>query len=400
MQAFLKRLYPQARVSKMVYENNPLLGILERQLAPGPGQAIQVVVQYGDVHNRSATYADARGSDSGVASQAFSITVAKNFNRVLVDHELILSSETDKQSFGRAMDINVSGCFNALMNDIGFQVFRSSVGTLGQLSANTASATVPVITFSSRQALRTLGVGSKLRASANADLSSPRAETIVVTKIDRETGAVTCAGDASAWGTTDYVFVLGDANSKFKGLADWIPSGAGRATALAAPFFGVDRSIDAVRLGGIEFDGTSMATSEALIKVGARLFEEGARPSVVIMSPSDYANLMLECHGRTTEGFVPGQVANIGYKGIKLIGMVADATILPDPNCPNGLCYMLDTSTWKIAHLGREIVNTWNSDSLSSIRDAANNALEVMIYSYMQLFCEAPGKNAVIRLAQ
>jgi hypothetical protein len=288
-----------------------------------------------------------------------------------------------------------------MKRDISFSMYRSSTGVIGEVSAINDST--KVLTFKSRSALRNLEPGSRISASANADLSSPDTTILVVTKVDRETGKVTYTGTAAAgtaWAADHYVFIAGDANAKFKGLADWLPSGAGRASSLATPFFGVTRNIDAVRLGGIVYDGSSQTMAEALMMASSRLFEEEAEPDICLMNPVDYAVLARDLQGRATASNVTGQVAHIGYQGIKVHGMVGDVTILPDADCPAGLCYMLDTSTWKIAHLGKEIVNTWNEDGIDVLRDSTANALDIRIYSYIQPYCDAPGCNAVIQLAQ
>ena len=50
--------------------------------------------------------------------------------------------------------------------------------------------------------------------------------------------------------------------TKLSGLGAWLPSSAPGST---DSFFGVNRSSDATRLGGIRFDGSSLPLEEALI---------------------------------------------------------------------------------------------------------------------------------------
>lgn len=399
--AMLKKMYPQSRVQELFFKRFPLLGLLEKRLAPGPGASLAVAAIISGTNNRSADFATMLANDSSVNSVQFNITVSNNFNRALVDHKTMLSSKNNVQAFANSLDTAIDGCFRAMKRDIAHSMYRSSSGVIGEVSSINNST--KVLTFASRYSLRNIEPGTRLSASANANLSSPDTTILQVSKVDRELGTVTFTGDASAgtaWATSHYVFVAGDANAKFKGLSDWLPSGAGRAAALSAAFFGVTRDIDSLRLGGIEFDGTSMSTSDALMMASSRLYEEESEPDVCLMNPTDYANLSRDLAGRAVCSNITGQVAHVGYEGIKVHGMVGNVTILPDPDCPPGLCYMLDTKTWKIAHLGKEIVNTWNEDGVDVLRSPNSNDLDIRIYSYMQPYCEAPGLNGVIRLAQ
>lgn len=393
----LKVMYSQKRIAEIVYNRFPLLNLLERMTAAGPGKSLDRVIRFGGTHNRSADYATARAGTAAPAYAKFSISVTQNFNYGFVDHQTILASKTDVQAFAQAVSEEVKGMLEAMTSDIAFSMYRSSTGTIGEIDSIDTSGNV--IVFKNRYSVRTLGIGSVLGGSANADLSSPNANFLTVTAIDRDAGSVTYSGTDTSWVADYYVFTKGDANAKFKGLADWLPSGSTRAAALAASFFGQVRNVDSVRLGGICFDGSSMSTSAALTKVAHRLFEEQARPDICLMNPSDYTNLCDELQSRAVHATVSGQVANISYPGIKIHGLASNTTIMADADCPPGLAYMLDTSTWKIAHLGKELINTWNEDGLDLLRHSSSNGVEMSIYSYMQPFCDRPGSNAVIELA-
>jgi hypothetical protein len=96
---------------------------------------------------------------------------------------------------------------------------------------------------------------------------------------------------------------------------------------------------------------------------------------------------------------VSGTEAKLGYTGIKIVGLPANMTIIPDPSCPESLVYMLDMSTWHIAKVGQNLVNDWNDDSNAALRISEANGLLMSIYSYMNIYSDAPGKNAVIELA-
>lgn len=391
--AMLKKMYPQSRVDAMFFKRFPLLAFLEKTQAPGPGSSIDVTVEWGSVNNRSATYATMKAGTATLKSSRFSINVSDNFNRGVVDHKTLLSSKTNVQAFANAMDRTVKGVFNAMKRDIGHNLYRTSTGAFGNISSVGSGSLV----FTKRGDMRHLEPDMILQASANADLSSPRAGALTILTVDRATGTVTYSGTDTGWTAGDYVVVSGDIGLKFKGLADWLPSGSGRASSLASSFFGVTRNLDAVRLGGIYYDGSALPTEEALLMTSARLFEEEAETDLILMNATDYANLQRELGARAVMSNIVGTEAKIGFSGIKIVGMVGNSTIIPDADCPSGKVYMLDTSTWKLACLGGNVIGTWNEDGLQSLRDATNG-LEIIAYSYIQPYTEAPGKNAVVDL--
>ena len=397
--SLLKRLYPTERVWELVYQRYPLLNLFEKARQASGGQALVVPLIYSGTNNRSADISVALAADSAIASAAFLITTSSNFNTAKVDHKTILSSQTDKMAFGRSLDRAIKGAMDALMRDIGGTMFRDGTGAFGVISSISKSGTSGTITFTSRQACRFLEPGCVMSASASADLSSPDTYFLTVTKVDRQNGIVTysATSDAgAAWAAASYVFLKGDANAKFKGLGSWLPSGTGRTAALAASFFGVTRDVDPVRLGGLAFDASASSIEGALIEAESRLSEEGGMADVVVMAPSDVVKLKEAVGSRYIAGNLPGANAKISYPSMVLASSQNAIEIIPDPFCPAGTAYMLQTETWRIAHLGKDLVNTWNEDGLGALRANDSNDLIIRMYSYMQPYCEAPGFNCVI----
>jgi hypothetical protein len=399
----LKVMYPQKRVTELVYKNFPFLALAEKVQGPGPGSSLDVVMRYSALNTRSADWATSRaaaiGSGAGAspAFAKFSITLAQNHAHGFIDHLTLKQSETDPQAFARAMDVQVKAMHEAMRRDIAFGLFHSSTGIVGVI--DTIDTGANTIKFTKRSALRALDIGVVLVSSANADMSSPNANKVTISAIDTETGTVTYTGTDTSWANGHYVTADGDANAKFKGLADWLPSGSTRDAALAASFFGQVRSAHKTKLGGIRFDASDKSTVDALTLVAYRLVEEEAEPTICLMNPVDYAQLCVELQSRAVHATVSGTEAKLGYTGIKIVGLPANMTIIPDPSCHESLVYMLDMSTWHIAKVGQNLVNDWNDDSNAALRISEANGLLMSIYSYMNIYSDAPGKNAVIELA-
>jgi len=389
----LKYKYRDGKVENMVYGASPVLGLFKK--VEVPGKSFQVGMKYSSTNNRSATFADSQsGTDYGKTLQWF-ITASKNYNVARVDLETILSAKNNTMGFADAVEFEVSSAIEALNRDIAHTMYKDGSGTVGVISAiNTGTN---VITFTSIAACRELEVGSRIEGSANADLSSPNANTLTVVAIDREAGTVTYTGTDTSWTTGYYVFQKGDANAKFKGLAAWLPSGAGRAAALAASFFGVVRSADASRLGGLTFDCTGKTIFDSLIEAETRLRTIGGdAPDLIIMSAADEAALKQEVAGKYTIGNAPGNGCAISYESITLHSMRGSVKIVVDDSLDQGTAYMLKKDTWEIGYLGDSIVNTWEQDGLKSLRMDSQDGLEIRFFSFIQPYCRAPGKNLVM----
>jgi hypothetical protein len=387
----LKILYREGTVAKMVYQDSPVLGLFKK--VEMGGESFNIPLVYTSVNNRSATFATAWAGTDYARSLQWAITVAENFNIARVDHKTILSANSDKKSFARAIEFQVTGAIETLKRDIAHTLYKDGVGIIGQISTVGATALV----FKSRAAVREIEPGTKLISSANADMSSPNANVLTVVSVDRAAGSIVYSGTDTSWAANHYVVISGDANAKFKGFDAWLPSGAGRAAALAASFFGVTRSADATRLGGVEFNAAGKTHEEALIEAEALLREVSeCSPDLIIMSPADAAKLKLEITGRFTQGNIPGNGVAISYDAITLHFLNGRARIVEDGACPSGKVYMLKTDTWEIGHLGKGLVNTWEEDGVDALRTYNANSLEIRMYSYMQPYCKAPGMNLVM----
>jgi hypothetical protein len=392
-EAMLKQLYPTDKVAEIVYKKFPLLNLMQKSKISA-NDVTKVPLIYTGTNNRSADFTTMLANTASVASVAFLISTADNFNQATIDHKLILSSKTDKQSFARAVDQAVRGSMDVMMRDIATSFYGDGTGAIGVISVIDDSG--KTITFTDRHPVRALEPGCRIQGDDAAALTSLRAVTLTVTKVDREAGVITYTGDGSAWQNGDSVCIAGDATAKLKGLASWLPSGTGRAAALAASFFGVVRSTDGVRLGGIAYDASSETIEDALISAEMRVVEEGGQVGICVMNPRQFTALKQALGSRYTMGNVPGRNATIGYSSLQLAGGGGMIDVIPDPMCPPGVAYMLDLETWKIAHLGSDIVNTWNEDGISSLRSTASNDVVIRSYSYIQPYCQAPGRNVVV----
>ena len=117
-------------------------------------------------------------------------------------------------------------------------------------------------------------VGMEIVFSTADGGGSVKSGSVTVNGVDRDTGILTVDAQTAIDGGTgsasdDFIFVEGDYDLKIKGLQAWLPN----TTPSSSPFFGVDRTADATRLGGIRYDGSSQPIEEALVTAPDRDWE-------------------------------------------------------------------------------------------------------------------------------
>ena len=116
----LKRLYPQSRIDNLVYQDNPLLAMIEKEGGFG-GDSTVIAVRYADSMGRSATFANAQTS-AGLAGGAgnqkgvqFLLTRVKDYAVYELESEAMLAAdEVGKQAFVKVLDTEVSSALNNL----------------------------------------------------------------------------------------------------------------------------------------------------------------------------------------------------------------------------------------------------------------------------------------------
>jgi hypothetical protein len=392
----LKRVYNFQKLEEMFYKDSPLLGMIQKH--PLGGTSVQIPLIYGGVANRSATFSDAIAGSGHRRSLQWNITATENFNFAEVDHKAILAAKMgDKASFVQALQFTIEGAYKQMSRDISATMFKDGSGLIGTLSAASAGNPTGTITFTSRQAMREVFVDSRISIFSDAALTT-LVGTVTVTKVDKTSGVATYSGDGSGFLAGHFAVAKGDANLKFKGLTAWLPYGSTRAAAVAASFFGVDRSEDPSLLAGIEYDATGDTIKEALIRGEEAIRTIGGGPAIdlIVMSPRTLAALKIELMNQYIVGNEPGSVAGISYSTVKLNFMDGNVNVLSDGDCPDGVAFMLNKDTWRLGHMGSTLVNGWDEDGLDAIRSTSSNSLRMQWYSYVAPFCSAPAYNGVI----
>lgn len=350
---------------------------------------------YGNPQGRSATFANALAQKTNSQIKAFTITRVTDYSLANISNEVLEASQGDADAFMRAATTEIDGAIQAVTNSIASALYRSGTGSIGQISA-TSNVGTATITLATPADIVNFEVGMTLQLAAT-DGATPRSGSVVISALDRSAGTITASGNwtagISAAQAGDFILVSGDSNAKLSGLAAWLPI----ASPTATPFFGVDRSVDPIRLAGFHKSYVGVPIEEALIDLANNVGLNGGSPDYCFMSFQNYANLIKALGSKVMYVDLKSD-AGVGFQGVKVYGPKGQITVVPDTFCPADRMYMLQMDTWQLCSLGMA-PKLLKSDGMEFLRVSSADAVEVRVGAYLQLACHAPGFNGVGQLA-
>ena len=394
--AVLKELYFGQTPENLVYRTNPLLAMIPKKTDAG-GKYVPAPIIVGASQGRSATFTNAQANQSPVLAKEFLVTRVSDYSIATIDNQTLLATKGDKAAFVDGLKTVVDGAFRSATLSAASALFRDGTGAIGTIS----SISTGVITLSNAADAVQFEVNQVLQVATSAGGSARTAKGYVIA-VDRTAGTVTVAtsqgGSAAtptSWVANDVIHGDGDIGAKMKGLAAWLPS---TAPSSGESFFGVDRSSDPVRLGGVRYAGTSQPIEEALIDASMLLGREGGMPEYCFMSFASYAALEKALGAKVNYVNVEGP-AGISFKGIRVYGANTEIKVMPDRNCPVATAYLLSLDSLKLISLN-DVPHLFRyADGLEALRVYNQDAAEARVGYYGNLWCNAPGWNAVVTLA-
>lgn len=392
--AILKEYYSKQRVTQLTYKDAPLYAKLTKT-KDFYGSSYPLPMRVTNPQGASAVFLNAQAQKQPSNYKKFSLTRVRDYSLASIETEAILASETNPGAFLQLATAEIDGALETMKRRLGWAIYGDGSGSMGAISAAPAVAASTTVTFTSVENISKIEVGQTVQFRSGATVRTFDGATTsgVVSSVNRDTGAFTVAVAYTGSGTiaaTDTVNVVGDYNAKLSGLAAWIPSTA----PTSAPFFGVDRTIDSTRLGGVRVTSTGKPIDEALIDAARRLGREGlGNPDTVMMSFSRYASLEKLLGSKVR--YANETVAGISFRAIEISGPVGAIKVFADRDCPEDKAYMLEMDTWALYSL-KEPVQLLDQDGNRMLRESSADACEVRIGGYFQLGCTAPGANAVL----
>lgn len=189
-----------------------------------------------------------------------------------------------------------------------FELFFGGTASRGIISTASLSGGVVTITLSNSQTVVQFEVGMTLQNTATdggaALLESAVIDAIQLTSVNRGTGVIVgtvVQGTGASFAAGNYLQVLGDIGSAgastiagllgLSGYQAWVPSTDPVST---DNFWGVNRSADVTRLGGLRYNATAQTISEGITNALAFGNREGAAFDMITLDFVSYSTLINE----------------------------------------------------------------------------------------------------------
>lgn len=399
--AALKELYDDQKVLNLVYKKNPFLALVPKFTEFG-GKYLPVPIINGVSQGRSSTFSNALANQSPVQVASFLLTSKSDYSIATIDHKTLLASKTDKMAFIQGAKTVIDGAIRAIDLSLASSMFRAGTGSIGQL-ASSGGISSGVITLSNPADVVQFELNMVLQAAAT-DGGTPRAALGYVVAVDRTGGTVTvsatglggAAGSPALWANSDFLLVQGDSNAKISGAAAWIPP---TAPTSSDNFYGVNRSVDPVRLAGVRYTGSSQSIEEALIDSAMLVGREGGTPSHAMMPYASYGALDKALGAKVQYIDLKNEEADVGFRGIRINGPDSEIKVVPDRNCQVATCYLMQMDTWRLDSLNDAPFILRYQDGIEMLRVYNQDAAELRVGYYANVENSAPGWNANVSLA-
>lgn len=401
----LKKYYTSRQVDLITYKNFPTLRLLTRN-KNWTGSTYEMPIWHESAQSVGHDFTAAKaGKDKGKYTK-WSLTQSKIYGFAQLERQVMKRATGDKRAFLRAYTSEVDGVLQLMGRELAGKIFGTRAGVRSTIkSIGNGDGTNDAVVLENRQDVVKFSLGMALVASSAGTAASLRnsGNELYVRRIDRSTGTLYMSDtkDGSpfnvvttdSWTAGDSLHRYGDITTSddtlgISGFAEWVPATAPGSTL----FYGVDRSVDTDKLGGIRVDASGLTISDALIEAGERAFEAGIDLTHFVMNPLRISSLIREADSKLVRDEKTS--AKIGRSAFTLHTPAGEQTIYGDPFCPVAQTYGLNIKTWELISSGEapEIAD----DDFKMLRESDQDAYEVRMAGYLQLGCHKPGENLVI----
>lgn len=379
-----KELYPDGIDEELCMKSHPLLSMVQHR-TDFYHRYLHIPIRYKLAGvGASHTAAKSVTNESAGSYDAFQVTRINDYAFWRIAGEVVDAAKAGNDAvFIDSLKSEMDGCLENMGNKLGKEIYRGTSGSRAQVGSGTSSP----ITLKNIEDIYYFEVGQVITANDTDDTTSPRSGTGTITAINEDTGVITYSGTITSLAVDDYLFVEGDEGAAAAGLSAWCPSSAPGATA----FYGVDRSSNTTRLGGIRFDASAYAMEEVLIRARARAARSAHKPDYYFCNPTDLADFEVAKEG--SKQLVSAREYSFGIESVRAYGV----DLVSDPDCPPGVMYALDMSAFGWASMG-ECPRLFNGDGLDFIRTGAGvDQYEGQMVARHNFYSDAPGK--IMRIA-
>lgn len=404
----LRDLWPQKSIYDELYKASPTLGIIKKDTSfYEPRRYIDV--GYGAPQGVGPNFAIAKAAKTASKTAEFGITAVSYYGMFSIDGRLMRMSKGDKSVIVKPLARESRNVITQWKRDMSRYIHGNGGGALGTVTGTTSTQT---LTLGDTNTNRFIEQGMTLNASlTDGTTGTVHVGSVTVASVVRNLdGNSTVTINEASWIaaipailTGDYIFRAGAFGAVLTGFDGWNPSSDPSSTA----FFGVDRTPDVQRLGGIRVDARGKSPREAALRAARICADVGAMPDTYILSTTDWESLQLELQSAGTLKYSQVPAAALGkfnfgmkYEAIQIMGPTGPINVITDPDATVGVGRMLQLDTWTLASTGELVsIIEGGGGPNGMMMEESSDAFESRLVGDFQLYCEAPGLNARVRLA-
>lgn len=394
----LKKFYTPRKLESMLFKDFPLLMEVQK-LSNAGGSSFEQPVMNGANTKRSADYSVAYNGTAPAVAARFSIGYVQDYCISEIDGKVFAQSNLSVGAFVKAFAQQTEASMAALRKSYALKLYRNGTGSVARLSstANTASS---VIALANTTQVFCFEIGDVVQLSLT-DGGLVRGGTATVQNLDPVQGTLTFTtvlNDAAAItqaSVSDFVYLYGDAQNSsansfscIAGLLGWAPN---TTTAQTATFYGVTRSNDARRLQGQYYpNSNALPIDEQLQNAISGLVANGGTPNAIFLNPADHLALIKIAGNKVLRS--QGGDAKIGFKAVEFISSNGTLMCYPDPACPGGLGFVVDTTGLVLVSMGPMIEPMAQGGATVVQKKPGSDAYYVAFGGYPAFTCERPGQ--------
>lgn len=392
MSAVTKELYDGQLVSDEIFMRNKFFMMLAKH-EDFVGNPWPIPMAIGTGQGISTTFSDSQGYSTPAIYDRFSLTRTRKYGTAVIDRETRLAVVQSKGSFVDTVKDTLGKKIQGVVNRLAYEAFRGTTGTLGFIS----TITTGVIVLTQQSDQRGFEVDMFLQCNATSGGATPLPTGAWIVAVNKVAGTVTVSltqGGVPAsplnWQAGYALLAVGDNNGALAGVSAWIPPEGSRPVA-GQTFFGVDRSVDPLRLAGYAADLSQSNFEEALINAATQLSAYEGNPDYAWVTPTTWGALAMSVDAKRIISADTDR-AGISVKAIEYYGPEGIIKVVSDPNVPAQRCMLLQMDTWGLKSL-EAAPHLQVDEGLTWWRGATADNAEARVSFYGNVYCNSPMKN-------
>ena len=356
----LLKVYYKDGVDNLMFRNSPLLKKLQKNRIEG--KTYNFSAMYGRGGAVAGDFTKAKSLAATVSKNVeFAVEPGQVFSVYTMNAKEVKASMSQRGAYMKIAGAKMFAASEGFRKTLAAALYGRGYGELcfaptDELTANTAAdITLPT------DAIMKIDVGSELviKTSVAGDATTIK-QTLTVNTINGNVVNVTPQTTYTA-AATDVVCLSGSMDSSGNpllpvGLGGWIPavakrSGASWTTYIATPFFSVNRSTAADRLGGAFYAETSSTAkkTDAIQALLMQVRRQGSLADMIVLNDEDWLAMSAEIAASNTyftqTSTKESKKAAVGFNSFSAsFSTNYIENIIDDPYCPKGQFFILDST--------------------------------------------------------